>query len=53
MKAFTISDYDSYNTENNRTTRSGVGISYKREFDDFFDLFNLKRKVKNADTENK
>lgn len=53
MKAFTISDYDSYNTESNRTTRSGVGISYKREFDDFFDLFNLKRKVKNANTENK
>lgn len=51
MKAFTISDFDNFN-ENNRATRSGVGLSYKREFDDIFDLFNIKRKEKNEDTNN-
>lgn len=44
VKAFTVSDYDNYNTENNRKTKSGIGISYKREFDNFKDLFNIKEK---------
>lgn len=44
VKAFTVSDYDNYSTENNRTTRSGIGLTYKREFDDFKDLFNIKDK---------
>jgi len=43
MKAFTVSDYDNF-SENNRNTRSGIGLSYKREFDDIYDLFNIKRK---------
>ena len=46
VKAFTVSDYDNYNTENNRKTKSGIGLSYKREFDDIKDLFNIKDKKK-------
>lgn len=49
IKAFTISDFDNFN-ENNRATRTGLGFSYKREFDDVYDLFNIKRKTKNANT---
>ncbi|MGB0885661.1 MAG: translocation/assembly module TamB domain-containing protein [Chitinophagales bacterium] len=53
IKAFTISDYDSFSAQRNRTTRSGIGLSYKREFDDFYDLLNIKRKIKNAESNKK
>lgn len=46
IKAFTISDYDSYSVNNNRRTRSGLGFSYKREFDTVFELLNMKKKKK-------
>ena len=45
IKAFTVSDYDNYN-EDNRKTRTGIGLSYRREFDNFYDLFNIKKKKK-------
>ena len=52
IKAFTISDYDNYNLDNNRNTRSGLGFSYKREFDDVYELFNIKRKVEKTSNTN-
>jgi hypothetical protein len=36
IKAFTTTDYDYFNQANN--TRAGVGLSFKREFDEFKDL---------------
>jgi len=45
IKAFTDSDYDNYN-DDNRKTKTGIGLSYRREFDDIFDLFNFKRNIK-------
>ncbi len=36
IKAFTNTDYDYFNQAN--TTRAGVGLSFKREFDDMKDL---------------
>ncbi|MHB1921814.1 MAG: translocation/assembly module TamB domain-containing protein, partial [Chitinophagaceae bacterium] len=46
--AFSRSNYDVYKFGN--LTRSGIGISYKREFDKLSDLFSRKQKKKKTDT---
>ncbi|RAJ81781.1 uncharacterized protein DUF490 [Chitinophaga dinghuensis] len=45
INAFSKSDYDVYNL-NNRT-KSGLGISYVREYDRFLELFNRNKTVRN------
>ena len=48
-KAFNKTNYDYYNSRN--TNRTGVGISYRKEFDKASDLFKKKKSKKKKATE--